>query len=644
MNIIFQWILSALALLWMIFLPGLGLAAMVQRNSRGSAHRWHLVFLGGIAICPPILYITQRYTGFTGLGSLLVSTILGASLLLLARVSGRKQYCPSLPGNKTIAAVVLLVSLSIAAAYVEFPGGHDIYANTVSDWNNRQAAVWSVRHFGLPLQNTLFYPGRSVPLYYPAGPYLLPAAAAMIGGNSVPEAWPFAIFAVGSFASLCMLVRNLAGRMFASPAAGNWAAVLILCGGLDVLVNAALWAGGSRLSLGHVSAWADAAGLRIDSLYCGALWAAPHFAPAAALFLLLQILPLSMKRPTQLVAGSLLTAGIFYLSPFVAVAAGAVLAAWMLLQIRRDRWKRWLRRAAALAVCGLVAALIALPWLADLWAAKAGASHGDLAWGFPPASIHPVSRFLGSAFAPADLLIQALVGLLPLGALGLAGWQCCRAKLRFRPLAQALGAAMIVLFVLVLSIRSMGLYNDWALRASHVIQISAAVLGGGYLARLHEKRRWIRVTIYASMTIGLLGTAWEMSAETLGRYVSQTPPHRWELYQASEFIRTHTPDEAVVLIDPGIEGIHYATRWSGRRSMLTPFTSSTYDTTGDLARVRAICQDIAHRGLCDQEQIIALKQMGISAAIVRTEKLSSQTPPLSASYRNNRYVVVVFPR
>jgi len=43
--------------------------------------------------------------------------------------------------------------------------------------------------------------------------------------------------------------------------------------------------------------------------------------------------------------------------------------------------------------------------------------------------------------------------------------------------------------------------------------------------------------------------------------------------------------------------------------MLTPFTSSTYDTTGDLARVRAICQDIAHRGLCDQEQIIALKQV-----------------------------------
>jgi hypothetical protein len=619
MGALIHWAVSALALAAIICLPGWG-ALRLSEGGRSWARRWHVVWLAGCAAAAPVLYVAGRIVPFGGAAALAASTTAGAGMALLSAVLRRRQPTAEAPRPARWAvAAAALISLTIATAFIEFPTGGDIYPTAVRDWNARQAMISSIRRHGLPLQDSLFYPGRALPMYYSLGAYPAVAAAGDLGGQGVPDAWPYAIFASVTFLATCLLAGEVAGRMFASRKAASWAVVLVSAGGMDVVVNAALKLAGRAVSLGHVGAWADAHLLRIDGLYVCGLWATPHLASLAAVMLLTRWLPLDpRRRPGGVLAAGLVLSGAFYLSPYVTIAAGAAMMVSLVARVARRRWRRLARHAVALVACGLIAAALAAPYVLDLKAADLSGGRAKLLAALPAPSIHPAAALVpGPAGDVLDMTLQLLLELMPLLALGVLGWWRCEATLRRRPQKSLLAAAMPVALLLVLCVRSTGRVNDWGVRVAHVFQFSAVVLGAGLMARSSRWRRGWRACAYAFILIGLAAAGWNMASANLGRFIVTTPKHRRTLYQASRFVALNTPPDEVVMLDLGMDGVDYARRWSDRRSLLASeiHGSLAYTDQASLAEVRRACAEVDREGL-GPGQVAELRRFGAAVAII----------------------------
>ncbi len=638
-----RWCISAAALLWMILLLGFAVLALAERTEDRRVRSWPLAWLAGAAASAPILYIACRVFPFSALTAICACTAVAAILWLIAwRMHGKTRLTPAPRCPWQLLLAVLLISLTLAAAYVELQADNDIYATAVRDWNGRQAVVWSLRQFGLPLQDVLFYPGQSVEMYYPAGAYLAVAAAADAAGPTVPDAWPFALFMAITFASLCLLAAEWAGRMFASSRAAGWAVVLVCVGGLDVLVNIALKLTGEPVSLGHVGAWANPSELRIDGLYTAALWAVPHLLAAGAVFLVMRWLPLHLRRRGgACLAAAIVTAGVFYFSPYVALAGGAVIGLWTVaIALRRCR-RRTIYLASLLIVCVLAAAL-AYPWIRDLRAMDTAGAKSKLEFHLPSPSIHPVSWLIpGAAGLVFDMAVQLLLELSPVLILAALSWRFCRPQLRWRPQYRMFLLVIPMILAGALFVRSTGQINDWGVRVTHILQISAAILGGGFLATMKSSRRLLRLGVYALVLIGFGATAWQMGSANFGRVVMTTPDRRFPLFQASRYIRDNTPPGAIVMFAQEIDGANYARRWCGRRALLVNIIhgSMAYADPIAMRELQIIHGEIADTGL-DQLQASRLVRMGATVGLVPARLAHSDYAAANTLYRNEAFVVV----
>jgi hypothetical protein len=619
MTELFHWAVAALALAAIICLPGWG-AVCLAEGGRRWIRRWHVVWLAGCAAGAPLLYITGRIVPFGGVAALVASAVAGGGMAMLSSVVRRRRRMGAAhrPAAWSV-ALVSLIALTIAMAFIELPTGGDIYPTAVRDLNPRQAMIWSIRHYGLPLQDSLFYPGRPLPMYYSLGAYPAIAAAGELGGPGVPDSWPYAIFAAVTFLATCLLAADIAGRMFASRKAASWAAVLVSVGGMDVLVNAALKLTGHPVSLGHVGAWADAHLLRIDGLYVCGLWATPHLASLAAVMVLVRWVPLDIRRrPAGVLASGMVLSGAFFLSPYVTIAAVAVMAASLAVRAARRRWRHLARHSLAVAACGLVAAVLAAPYVLDLKAADLSGGRAKLVAALPEPSIHPVSAFIpGPAGTVLDMTVQLLAELMPLLALGLLGWRACRATIRWRLQKSLLAIAVPVSLLLVLLLRSTGRVNDWGVRVAHVCQFACVVLGAGLMARSFQWGLARRAAAYAFILIGLSAAGWNMASANLGRFLVETPRNRQALYQASRFVARNTPRDEVVMFDLKMDGIDYARRWSDRRALLASeiHGSLAYTNQALLAEVRRACLEVDREGL-GPEQVGQMRRFGAGVAVV----------------------------
>jgi hypothetical protein len=139
-----------------------------------------------------------------------------------------------------------------------------------------------------------------------------------------------------------------------------------------------------------------------------------------------------------------------------------------------------------------------------------------------------------------------------------------------------------------------------------------------------------------------MSTLWEMGTENLGRYLSEKPPHRYALYEAARFIRCNTDPGAVVMIDPGIEGMDDARRWSDRRGLLPSGSSLGGNVYADpllLAEVKSACDDVAKRGL-GRLQVARLRHFGATVALVRAAELTTDAGEDRILYRNKEFAIV----
>jgi len=640
MAVIVGYIVSALALGWIVLAPGLAVLRLAESAPLGRLRTWLAAWPVGYAVSAPILYIAGRVFGFGGITSIVAAGAAGAGLTVLAKVlRGRPAIAPAARLPAWVAAGVLLGAMALASSYLEFSLGSDYVTNAVSDWNERQAAVWALRHDGLPLIDPLFYPGHKVPMYYPAGPYLAAAAASETCGGAAPDGWPYAILAAGMFLSLAMLAADAASRLFGSARAGVWAAVLVATGGLHLVVIGAWLAAGQPISFGHIGAWAPSEQLRIEGLYEGALYAVPHLAPLLAGLVLFQWLPLDVRRRQgSVAAAALLGAGLVYLSPYGAVAVAAVVGLVWLIQATARRWRRWLWHGAGLLAAGALAAALAVPWILDARQADASGS-AKLVVGLPAPAIRPIGSLVGAWAEPLDLALQLALQLLPVIALGLAGWRLSRAAHR-TPLAGLLGWTLPISLGLVLFVQSPG-WNIWGLRTAHLIQIAGAILGGGWMAWAAVNRSRWRYLAWAGILVGLGATAWEITTKDLGHFVVVRPADRSELHEAAAFIDRYAPPDAVLMIDPRIDGAATARRWSNRRALLANANhgSRLFCDPADLARVTDRVKEASRTGL-DSGAIASLRAEGATLALVRTESLRPDVAPDRLLHRTAHFAVV----
>jgi hypothetical protein len=634
------YIVSALAIGWIVLAPGLALVRLAETAPLGRARTWLAAWPVGYAVSAPILYIAGRVFGFGGITSIVAAGAAAAALAVLTRwLRGRPALSPAARLPRWAVAGIVLAAITLATSYLEFSRGSDYVTNAVSDWNERQAAVWALRHDGLPMIDPLFHPGRNVPMYYPAGPYLAVAAAVEAGGGAAPDGWPYAILMAGMFVSLSLLAAEAAARQFGSARAGVWAAVLVVTGGLHLVVVAGWLVTGRAVNFGHIGAWAPSEQLRIDGLYEGALYAVPHLAPLLAGLVLFQWLPLDVRRrPGSVVAAALVGAGLVYLSPYSAVAVAAVIGLYWLIQAMARRWRRWLWHGAGLLAAGALAAALVVPWVIDIRAADVSGS-GKLVVGLPAPSIRPISSLTGAWAEPLDLVLQLALQLLPVIALGLAGWRLSRATHR-TPLAGLLGWTIPITLGLIAFIQSPG-WNIWGLRTAHLIQIAGAILGGGWMAWATAARSRWRYLAWAGIFVGLGATAWEIGTKDLGHFVVVRPADRGELHEAAAFIDLHTPADAVVMIDPQIDGALTARRWSNRRALLANQNhgSRLFCDPADLARVTGRVKEVSKTGL-GSGAIASLQAEGATLALVRTDALRPDVPPDRLLYRTTHFAVV----
>jgi len=643
---VFGFAASAVCLILTILLPGFGVVCLAERVSHKRALRsLHLAWLAGCAAAAPLFYVTERLPAAGAGVAIIVAIVFGiAGIALSRKFRGRLALDQAVVPGKWALAFIAIAAVTLAAPYLEFTTGSDIYANVVRDWNPRQAMIWSIRQYGLPLQDSLFYPGKSLPMYYSLGAYPAVAAASAIGGESAPDGWPYTIFTTFTFVAFCLLVADVAGRVFASRRAATWAVILIFAGGMDVLVNAALLASGHTVSLGHVGAWANARLLRIDGLYLCALWAPPHLAAAGAGLMLTRWMPLNViRRPGGCVGAGFLLAGMFYQSPYVTVAVGTVICASLVLQLLRRRWRRLRTHVLSLACCALLAVVLTGIYIFDLQAADLSGGRAKLALTLPAASITPLSWLVpGPVGACLDLAVQLALELSPLLVLGLLGYLRARGAGRWRYHRNLLALSIPVVLILLLFCRSTGRVNDWAVRVTHVLQISCVILGGGLMAGAARWRPVKRIAAYVFIAAGVSAAGWNMASPNIGRFVVTTPQQRLQLYQAASFIDENTPPDAIVMFDLKIDGISYARRWCNRRSLLANLMHGSFVYTDQTAlkEVRSACQAVRNNKLGPAE-IAALRKFGATVALVPTELLSSGEQQAGrVLYKNDAFAVV----
>jgi len=642
---VFSFVASAVFLVLTILLPGFGVLCLAERISpKRIAHSLHLAWLAGCVAAAPLLYIAGRLVAFGWASAIAVSAAFAVvAVALSSRIPGRLRLGTPVGMGKWALLLVAVAAVALAAPYLELSTGGDIYANVVRDWNPRQAMIWSIRNYGLPLQDSLFYPGRALPMYYSLGAYPAVAAASEVGGNTVPDAWPYTIFTALTFVAFCFLVADLAGRMFAGKRAASWAAVLIFAGGMDVLVNACLLALGKPVSLGHVGAWADAKLVRIDGLYLCAIWAPPHLSAVAAALLLVRWMPLNISaRPGGCIAGAILLAGMFYHSPYVTVAAAAVICASLAVRAIRGRFRRLRTHILSVVCCALLAGVLASVYVLDLQAADLSDGRAKLAFALPQASIRPACWIVpGPVGNLLDLTIQMLLELSPLLVLGLVGCFCARSSPRWAHHRGLLALSIPLVLLMALFVRSTGRVNDWSVRVTHVLQVSCVIFGAGLMARAAAWSRVRRIAAYIFVAIGIGAAVWNMGSVNLGRFAVKTPHKRFQLHQAARFIDAKTSTDAVVMFDLEIDGINYARRWCNRRALLANLMhgSLAYTDQQSLREVKSACQAVRQNKLGPNE-IGSLRQFGATVALLPIELLGEDPHAAPVLYRNDAFAVV----
>ena len=537
-----------------------------------------------IGTVPLLIYLTEwlaaKVTGRSGPMRFVWAIIAANTLLFCAQFIGDLRTSKSQTSSIqtwTRPAVVGLIWVALAMlVMLDLPWNDRLYMSVPSwDYSVRSPIIHSITQTGATPANPLFYPGEPVPLRYHYFFFLACSLVESISGGWVgPTQALLAASIWNGFGLMALMVLFTANR-----AKRAWAGIAMLCViGLDIFPYLLLQLG--KTSLMTIDKWNEDVVGWVDSL----LWA-PHYV-AGVIGCLMAFLIL-WKAPAKTNAskpqwGVTILAGIAFASAAgTAIYVTVVFAAAMSVLVLMCLWKRWWREFNSIVMAGAIAVLLALPYLLTL-------VHGSKSVRGGSVLVPTVRTFLvlqialqqsglsGWVVALGNLLVLPLNYGMELGALFLVGIVQFRRYAKRRVLSKDQWAGVVLLlaplFMCTFFRSSVITNNDLGWRGFLIPQFILSLWAADYCMVAFRKskahspalqtlRSRLRVLIY----IGLAGT---LAGLTIDRGYLPAKDAGWNrmknwlipdrsvgrrnlaLRQAYEWVSQHTPEDAVVLVDP----------------------------------------------------------------------------------------------
>ncbi len=611
-------------------------------------------FVLSCALSPIALFIVGNVWGWSAFklvgGQILLSLLL---LLFGSREARSKLLFDTTSVFKKRKWVNLLVLFAVVVAvglpYIEFATANDVYQCVVKDWNGREAVVWSIMRYGLPLQDPYFYPGHSLRMYYPFLYYLMPAAVSTIAQGVGPAgSWVFGMIMVA--VSLCWVIAE--HLRVITRSAGTFLAaafVTIFVGGFDWLI--VVIQRGCRFLRGevtqlprHVDAWTSSLELRADTVCVAIIWAAPHVCAVALYLLLVRLMPVSSKKLGKAILAGVIMAAIFGFSPYVFIGVTAVLAMHFMRLLGRFVFGRKSRELlAGLVVMLIVSAVIMVPYAWDLEKADLSEGKGKVMWHVPKPSVPVfVGLFGDSAFwRLLDLPTFYFLEFGPLLILAVAGYYIAwkRKALGHQSWYLVTGAVGAVLIAGV--IRSTGKFNDLGVRILLISQVWLALFCAVALGYLSSWKKRYRFAAGSLLFIGFLSAAWVVMCMGVSRFVLHYPSDRFPLYNACKYVYENTPDDAIIAVDPACSGVEMARRWMGRRMLVgSLFPGSLAYTDQELLMHILNLNRRFFSETVDEKVLQEVRRYNVSYALKKISKDKNGLGVSRTIYKNSDYVVL----
>jgi len=533
-----------------------------------------------VAIGPIVLYMLLHLGWWAVWVVYGAGWVVAAGLLLRDRPSARPLLRPALVG---LGIAVLFVVIQIDIGW-----GDRLYFSTAArDFLRTIALSHEVSVHGVPPLNPMFFPGEGIPLFYYYGWMLVTGFLDILGGVAVGPRG--AVFAGTAFCALALAgtvvsyVATLPNPLVADSSALRpaWrqrvAVLLLIVGGLDILVflggAAVLKMAGRPVIFTDIEWWNEPVLMWITSVLTVPHHVAGLIAGLAGLRLTRWSVAATGKhsRGWAIVLAGAAFASSILCSIWVGMAMVLVGVVWVGVCIGGRRWEEvrgWL-------TAGILAGLFALPFI--LYLRSAGTVDGfPVSLGIRP--FGPMEHFFGFGRAGWEAFVH--LPFLPLsyaleyGFFALAGILFWRLRKReAQPLTQDERLLRVILAVGLLfpafamaAVRNNDLGFRVPMLAQFVLLLWAADLFGALrLSTIRLPKPWMRPVLTILLVVGV---ASHLSNTFVMRFVTPAAdaglismPGMYgddhelgvrtkALRQAYAWIRTHTPQSAIVQHNP----------------------------------------------------------------------------------------------
>ncbi|MGA8025926.1 MAG: hypothetical protein WB992_02190 [Bryobacteraceae bacterium] len=570
------------------FIPGYALGWLLDTmrfRARTLYCRFALSLPLSIAVGPVIVYFVGRWLSMPVVCALYgVLCLFTLFLFLRGLKNGRLR--PTRP-TRTQCLVLGVVGIWIAIAVLSLMDlqiGRRLYFSMIGfDYSVRTAFTSAISAFGLPPQNPFFFPGHPVVLRYHYFWLMLPALVHQISGSLV-DARQALIGAtiwcgIGFMCVIALYLRFFSASLSADIAKRALIGVLLLgVTGLDILPTLfLLWVRtqGARIPiLPSVEWWNN----QVDGWMFTMLWE-PHalsslLACLMGFLILWDVAEQTGKR--RLVSS--VTAGVCFAtgvgaSIYVAFVFAVFLLCWTLITV----WKKWHRETLALALSGVVAGALSIPFLISLRGPGSGGAPVQLTF----RDFFFVQIFLKALAVSYPSRMLANVVLLPvnyfleLGFFGVAGWivwKRFRAGKRACMRHELAGFTMICASVAACTFLKSGVIenNDLGWRGFLIAQFILLIWAADLLTGFNVSSRIAKGPkdlLIAVLILGAAGVAYDLAMLRFFPLLSDAaivPKISWlandeklgsRTYanrEAHEWLRARTAVEAIVQQNPRV--------------------------------------------------------------------------------------------
>lgn len=592
-----------------LWVPGatLGYAVnLLDFRSRSVPVRLALGLLFSLCCCPILTYFIVRFGGFSAAFTFYALVWIAALGLATRHLHGLLRAAGELVtrhwGVLVVCGAWILVG---AVSEIDFlmPSGVMRSLNT-GDAAAHVAFTNALSRTGIPPVNPFIYPGHPVHLFYYYFWYMMCSLVDQFGGSLVDAR--AAVQAGAIFSGLAVFAAITAYVEFFGPYLARArrlrtgvAIALVTVTGLDLLP----WIFEDVMF--RVFGKGDGAGLSIEwwneqvTAWLGAVVMSPHHPVGMAICFSSLLLAVGAvwkatgrERVWAIAISALGFASAAGVSLYVTFVFGAGLGIWICVALIRG----WRRYVSPLAIAGVAAGMLYLPFAAEL---RSASQFGKSPVALTIRAFTPVDYWLPSILRflkqrPDILMLLRLIFLplnyfLELGFFFVCAvfyWRWRRAERRSLAPEEALLACLATGSILVCTfLRSTFRWNDLGWRGFLVAQFVLLLWAVPVAMDLLEKRGTAasprrRLVLWACALIGFAGTAGELGSMRIN-FEGPHGPDTLGWRAAYQWVDRNTPRDAVVLVNGDVALDLFSSLYGYRQVVAVGRAYATFFAVGD---------------------------------------------------------------